>query len=78
MSDSPKQKLTTDAIKVWEFEVTVIKADKKRIFFTVTDADWNEFYDRACGRMDTPGDPCIRYQISTESRQWELLASEIE
>ena len=80
MSDSTKQKLTTDTIKVLECEVTVIEADKKQIFFTVTDADWKEFYNQACGRMDTPGpgDQHIGYWISTESHQWELLVSEIE
>ena len=28
--------------------------------------------------MDTPGNPCIGYRISTESRRWMLLTSETE
>jgi hypothetical protein len=71
-----RHELTTDRAKVWLFDVAVIEGKVTRLFTAATDADWEDFQDRIVARMDTPGDPHLAYQISTESRhQWVQLSS---
>ena len=63
------ERLTTDAHKVWLFDVDIYEGNHRRTFIAKTDMTWKDFRDRVVARLDEMG-VHLSYRLNVDARAW--------